>query len=133
MVSTLQSKKIPTQNKEEPVVIFLPQFDPRFSPIPVAACRGSRDSRSPWEGAELLLGHLEVSAHVPPNTAKVQPSQQSTLLTLEWREGLDQSGIRSFLPSQLTEASPQTSDLPVLGTSQSKRKKHVLAHATFFL
>lgn len=50
--------------------------------------QGTRDSRSPWEGAELLLGHLEVSAL---NT--VQPSQQSTLLTLE------RSSMRSFLPS----------------------------------
>lgn len=39
--------------------------------------------QEPREGAELLLGYLEVSARVPRNTAKVQPSQQSTVLTLE--------------------------------------------------
>lgn len=99
-----------------------------FSPIPMAAHRGSKDSRNPYEGAELLLGHLEVTAQLPPNTVK--GPALPTLLTLEWRA---RSKWHERFPAFMVNRGLSTktnNHLHVLGTSQSKRKKHVLTHAT---
>lgn len=92
---THQKKSQPKVKKNLLLFPLSLQFDQRFSPIPMAAHRGSKDSRSLWEGTELLLGHLEVTAQVPPNTVK--GPALSTLLTLQWREGPDRSGMRGVL------------------------------------
>lgn len=101
----------------------------------MAARRGSRDSRSPgkeqnscWDIWKSLPGsHGTLWRSSPPSRAQCW----------HWSEGLDQSGMRRFLPSELTEASPQKNTTYLfwgLHKARGKSKSwHMLLYTDFFL